>query len=55
MNESLKNVIKDLESQLETASLDSDWYQRKFKEAEIKIISLKETIEELKAMKTVMA
>jgi peptidoglycan hydrolase CwlO-like protein len=51
----ISDLIDDLEKQLEAAQRDIDWYHRKLKECDTKVINLKETIAELKAMSKVMA
>jgi len=51
MNDAINKVIHDLENQLTAALRDADWYQTRMKEAEVKIINLKNTLAELESLK----
>lgn len=48
MNKSLDSVVQELETKVINHMEDSKWYQKRFKELEIIILNLKETIDELK-------
>lgn len=48
MSAAVQKVIEDLETQLNTELEQSDWYSKKLKEHEQKVIKLKEAVHELK-------
>lgn len=50
MNKSRRIVLEDARNRLGELSRDSEWYYRKSRECEHKIIALKEMIAELEAM-----
>jgi len=48
MNVAIKEVIKNLEKELDLNISSSNWHLKQFKEYEQKVLDLKETINELK-------
>jgi hypothetical protein len=50
MSVALQKVIADLERQLSIEMQDSEYYHRKWKESELKVIALKESLLDLKEL-----
>lgn len=48
MNKSKQFIINDLNKQLKQAIDDAAWYHKRFSDAEIRIIALKEALGDLK-------
>jgi hypothetical protein len=50
MNNTLSEILSNLENQLEGAEFNAEWHHTKFKNAEKEIIKIKHMIDDLKSL-----